>query len=136
MIKAFSLTVAAVVLTGCVGFQYKSDEEIVIDRAIKRMEALQSLDFKKAYSYMSPGYREVKNLNRFKSDFSGAANMRSFSVSGASCEENRCVVTVARKYTVTLNVRGSRGAQPLENISRQLWLKVDGKWWYSRISAN
>lgn len=135
MLRFLPLALVAVFLTGCAGFQVQPDENVVAKRAEQRMTALKDLDFKKAYSYMTPGYRAVKNLNRFQAEFAGAANLQSFAVVGTECEEDRCVVILERSYQMHMNVRGARGAQVFEGHTRQVWVRLDGQWWYSRTTV-
>ena len=121
-------------LSGCVGLQLQSDEQVVIKRAEDRMAALQAVNFKKAYSYMTPGYRSMNSLDRFKGQFAGGANITWFEVLAPDCEPERCIVTVTRKYKMPISARGEVGrVREFENNTRQVWIKTDGKWWYYKL---
>lgn len=133
MRKLLFLYAAAVVLSGCSVLQTGSDEDAVAKRAHQRMAALQALDFAKAYSYMSPGYRDSRSLEALPANLPGA-NITSFTVGTPVCESDRCVVNVHRKYKTMLNVRGRLGqVQELENNMQQVWIKDGGRWWYYQI---
>lgn len=135
MIRGFFAGLLVLILAGCAGLQLKSDDQVVIDRAEKRMAALQAGDFKKAYSYMTPGYKATKSLERFQSEFAGGANITWFEVLNPECESERCVVTVTRKYKMQISARGEMGkAREFENNTQQVWIKVDGQWWYYKLN--
>jgi|SRR5690554_1556463 len=118
-------------LSGCAILQPGSDEQVVQDKAERRMAALQALDFHKAYAYMTPGYRAVNSLNTFAGRHAGAASMTGFTVNSPQCEMERCTVVVTRRYKAALPIQGRRDqAVELENNTKQVWIKSDGKWWY------
>lgn len=134
MIRIVFVAMVTLMLAGCAGLQLKTDEQIVMERAEKRMSALQARDFKKAYSYMTPGYKATKNLQRFQGEFAGGANITWFEVLSPECEPERCVVTVTRKYKMQMTARGQAGTlREFENNTRQTWIKVDGRWWYYKL---
>jgi len=96
------------------------------------MNALKKLDFEKAYTYMSPGYRSVKGLDRFKLENAGAANLLSFNVQTAECAEDTCQVLVNSSYKVTIVSPGFSAKKPL-NIgytNKETWIRTDGQWWF------
>ena len=135
MIRVLFVAAMTLTLAGCAGLQVKTDAQIVKERADKRMAALQAGDFKKAYSYMTPGYRATKNLNRFKGEFAGGLNITWFEVLEPECEPERCVVTVTRKYKMPMTVRGQAGkVREFENNTRQVWINTDGQWWYYKLN--
>lgn len=122
-------------LSGCAGFPGQNGEaaasKAVAKRAEARMAALQDLDFKKAYEYMSPGYRQVKDLKRFRVEFGGAANIVSFKVLEPECEPEVCRVVVTRVFKVPLGGRRVGKLMDMETSIQQVWVKTDGRWWYS-----
>lgn len=133
MMKMVFPIALVVALSGCVGLQLQSDEQVVIKRAGERMAALQALDFETAYTYMSPGYKVKKTLDRFKSEFMGSSNMVAFQVLGAECSDMNCVVDVSRDMKISAYIPGMDRSKPINSVSRQVWIKTDGKWWYYKL---
>ncbi len=91
--RLFFLTVILSV-SACAVMQPKTDEERVLKLAEQRQAALLEHDFNKAYQYMSPGYRQLNNLDKFTSNYTGVYNWVSSDVLSASCEEDVCKVNV------------------------------------------
>lgn len=126
------LLVAVIFFSACSMLPTKTDAEIVESRSALRLEALKNLDFEKAYSYMSPGYRSVKELDRFKLDYAGSVNMLDFDVQSAECVEDTCNVLVGSHYKITMVGRGFSAKKPLviDRVSKETWIRTDGKWWF------
>lgn len=126
------LLTAALFFTACSVLPAKTDADIVENRSTLRLEALKKLDFEKAYSYMSPGYRSVKGLDRFKLENAGAVNLLDFNVQSADCTEDTCHVLVISDYKVALAGRGFSTKKPLiiDRASTETWIRTDGKWWF------
>lgn len=133
MNRVFFVAMLAVVLTGCAGLQFKSEDQIVMERAEKRMAALQALDFETAYAYMSAGYRAKKSLSRFKSEFSGSGNIIAFEVLGAQCDVDTCVVDVSRDMKLSVYIPGMDRGKPINSVVQQVWVKTDGHWGYVKL---
>ncbi len=138
MLKALSrLALLSVVLgvSACAVIQPKTDEERVFSLAEKRQAALLEYDFKKAYQYMSPGYRQLNNLEQFTSNYAGVYNWTSSDVLSASCEEDVCKVNV--KVFVDMGLMRNTGATGAEKfliprVNRETWFKINNKWWFSK----
>ena len=104
-----------------------------MELADKRMTALLALDFETAYTYMSPGYRAKKSLDRFKVEFAGSANVVGFEVLDAECEENSCVVSVSRDVKINVYIPGMDRGKPINSVVQQVWVKTDGQWGYVKL---
>ena len=135
MFKFFSRFILLAIILGasaCAVMQPKTDEEIVEKRSALRLEALKKLDFEKAYTYMSPGYRSIKGLDRFKLDYAGAVNMLGFNVDSVECNMDTCSVLVASDYKVAIVGRGFSATKPLviDRVNKETWIRSDGKWWF------
>lgn len=119
-------------LSACAVMQPKTDEEVVERRSASRLEALKELDFEKAYTYMSPGYRSIKGLDRFKLDYAGAVNMLDFNVNSVECNQDTCSVLVASDYKVAIVGRGFSVKKPLviDRVNKETWIRIEGKWWF------
>jgi|LSQX01.1.fsa_nt_gb hypothetical protein len=134
MLKKGVFGIFLLLLSGC-AISGSSAEETVALRAEQRMRALQELNFDKAYNYMSPGYKNAKDLERFKRDFAGANTLQSFYVGDVSCEEQVCQVMVIARYKIALTGRGQIGkTTEIERGSSQTWILHDGIWWYAKGS--
>lgn len=133
MIRVLFVAAMTLTLAGCAGSQVKSDKRTVMELADKRMTALLALDFETAYTYMSPGYRAKKSLDRFKVEFSGSANVVGFEVLDAECEENSCVVSVSRDVKINVYIPGMDRSKPINSVVQQVWVKTDGQWGYVKL---
>lgn len=124
--------IAAMFFSACSMLPTKTDAEIVESRSALRMEALKKLDFEKAYTYMSPGYRSIKGLDRFKLENAGAVNLLDFQVQPAECVEDTCQVLVNSNYNITIVSPGFSVKKPLniERVSKETWIRTGGKWWF------
>ncbi len=98
----------------------------------KQQKALKILDFEKAYTYMSPGYRSIKGLDRFKLENAGAVNLLDFQVKSAECVEDTCHVLVSSNYKITMVGSGFSVKKPLviDRVSKETWIRTEGKWWF------
>ena len=126
-------TVAALILSagvvGCAGSGGGSissvqnePQKMVSDLAVARWEALIKGDFAKAYSYLSPGTREVMSLDLYKAKIRGGTWEKA-NVNSVSCEHDQCEVKMAIEYSY-------RDMKSIETILKENWLRQNGKWWF------
>lgn len=110
-------------LTACAGLGVqKTPEEQVTSRAQARLDALLESDFKKAYKYTSPAYRESYGINNYTRRYAGASSWNKAEVSNVTCEEYRCDVSLRVSYqTFKAGFENTRSMQ-------ERWIKVDGDW--------
>lgn len=130
------LSVLAIFLSvsACAVMQPKANEEHVFELAEKRQTALLEHDFKKAYKYMSPGYRELNTVEKFMSDYAGVYSWKSSEVLSASCDDDVCKVNVQVFVDIGLmqSVKTPEAERVLvPRVNRETWLKLDNKWWFS-----
>lgn len=130
------LSVLAILLSvsACAVIQPQTNEEHVLKLAEKRQAALLAHDFKKAYKYTSPGYRELHTVENFMSDYAGVYSWKSSDVLTATCDDDVCQVNV--KVLVDIGLMQSAVAPGEERVlvprvNRETWLKLDNKWWFS-----
>ena len=138
MLKALSrLALLSVVLgvSACAVIQPKTNEERVFALAEKRQAALMEHDFKKAYQYMSPGYRQLNTLEDFNTSFAGVYRWESSEVVSAACEEDICRVNVNILFDMGM-LPDTGGAEPekylIPRTNRETWVKLNNKWWFSK----
>lgn len=131
--KLMSLALACFMLTGCSSLFSQPDiEQQVEQRVNEMMTAFIVKDYKKAYAYMSPGYKETHKLQRFYSDFAGLADVVEYSIRELDClEDTRCEVTVVRQQKAPTNILGTSKKPMLVPVNhKQTWIQVKGKWFY------
>ena len=132
--RLFFLTVILSV-SACAVMQPKTDEERVSSLAEQRQAALLEYDFKKAYKYMSPGYRQLNSLEQFISNYAGVYSWVSSDVLGATCEDDICTVNVEVFIDMGLmhNTRAPNSEKVLvPRVNIETWFKLDNKWWFSK----
>ncbi|NLD15328.1 MAG: hypothetical protein GX665_09625 [Gammaproteobacteria bacterium] len=135
MYKVVSVAMMALLLSACSALSPKTDEEQVMRRSEQRMQAFQKMDFDKAYSFMSPGYRSANSIRHFEADHIGLPAAKEFKVLSAECEEDRCEVMVELWFEMG-QVLGMAGAKAdagqavlTDMVFREVWVRLDGKWW-------
>lgn len=102
-------------------------EEQVGQRALERWQALIQGDFKKAYGYLSPGYRAVTSFPIYHSHIGGAVRWKEATLKEVSCADTVCDVIVTIRYQYTAQPVGEyKGERPL----KETWVRVDNKWWF------
>ncbi len=125
-----ALAVLATVLLPACATAPANKDQVVIDRAQERWEAIISGDLEKAYTYYSPGYRSANSLIDF------GVEMRTRRVGYTSveyveheCGDSRCTVRSLVGYIVIAPIPGMtkyEGKQLIEDT----WVKTSGQWWY------
>lgn len=136
MLKKLALLMIVASLASCAAFQPQLSERKLEKRVVERLEALQAADFKKAYAYMSPGYRAMNHPGIFEADHVGLAGMKSFRVVDTTCEtEDSCQVTVEIVINLSALAPGFKSESPMitDMAYRERWIKIDGQWWYAKL---
>ena len=123
------MVVLAVMLGGCASSP-KSDDEIVIERAQARWDAVAAWDLETAYTYFSPGFRSSHSLI----DFGVSQRLRRVHYTSAnylehSCEASRCLLKFKVGFKVNNPVPGASVFESASTIE-DTWIKTDGQWWY------
>ena len=139
MYKFFSRMVLLILVFGvsaCSVFQQETDDERVFALVEQRQIALLKQDFEEAYTYMSPGYRELNSIKRFIGDNEGVYSWVSSNVDSVSCEDDVCKAYVSSEFDVTALMAGvgkpSTEKMILPRVNRETWIKLDNKWWFSK----
>jgi len=103
-------------------------EERVGKRAVERWHALMTGDFKKAYSYLGPGYRSATPYPVYEAKArSAVVEWKKVELRSVKCEPELCSVELNVDYRPT--VKGFEAYQ-LQNRLIEKWVKVDSQWWY------
>ena len=123
------LVALAVLLSACATGP-ASEDDIVVQRAQERWEAVTSRDLEKAYSYYSPGYRSAHSVIDY------GVTMRTRKVQYISseymdhaCEESRCTVRFLVGWRVIAPIPGMPKYDG-KHIFEDTWVKTSGEWWF------
>lgn len=108
----------------------KSPDDMVLERAQERWDAVIAGELEKAYTYYSPGFRATTSLI----DFGVSMKTRKVRWTSAAyknheCEGDRCVINFDIGFKVGTPVPGLtvyEGTQVVEDR----WIRSDSQWWY------
>lgn len=85
---AFSMCLlSGVLLAGCATPQPMTVEEQVGNRALQWADALMSLDYDEALTFMTPTYQRSPRAERFRGDFSGTGFWQDAEVKWVKCDQ-------------------------------------------------
>ena len=102
-------------------------EERVGERAVERWHALMKGDFKKAYSYLGPGYRSATPYPVYEAKLrSSLVEWKKVDLKSVKCELELCTVEIDLDYRQTIK---SFEAYQLQQKLAEKWVKVDNQWW-------
>ncbi len=108
---------------GCATQGSMPNDEYVTKLAQKRLDALIARDFKKAYSFASPGYRATVPRRSHHPKIAGARNWLGANVVKAKCSEDVCDLSTEIKFRIAHLQLESK------TYLSERWIKIDGKWW-------
>lgn len=101
----------------------KAPEDLVRERAQAWADAASSGDWRLAYTYTSPGYRQTATAGRYHAQIAGARSWLSATVRDVECVESSCKVTFILEYK----------AREMDMIIRRprqyTWVESEGQWW-------
>ena len=106
-------------------------EELLQRRAKERMDALISMDWKKAYSYLSPARRKIFPYPVFEKRMNISAILRkSASVEKINCESDACDVSLRLTHVYIGGVVDAMQGQENTSIVHEKWVFDQGNWWF------
>ena len=116
--------IVACFATGCASLGlFQTPQERVQSRAQDRLDTLMRGDFKAAYAYLTPAFRETSTWQRYASRYAGVGNWRGATVKSVNCEPERCNVKVSIRYQmVRLKIENTRSFD-------EVWIEMGGKWY-------
>lgn len=134
--KKLGLLVCMLWLGGCSSLMPGSSdkgtpEEIVAERALQRYQAMMAGDYRKAYKFMTPGYRVLNTLEDFQKSNIGVAQWGEVEIGRVTCSENDCRAGVSFEYRREGVTR--RGTGPTGGAVRDVWNQIDGQWYFTRM---
>jgi hypothetical protein len=127
--RACALLVVTVLLGACATTASRHDD-VLVQRAQARWDAILAGDFDAAYALYSPGYRSATS----RTDFELELRSHRIQWTGATyrdhtCEGKVCTVTFNIEFEAPRPVPGVRkwdGKSTIEDT----WIETDGTWWY------
>ena len=124
------IAIAAVTLLAACG-DNRTAEEIVTERAQARLDAFVAQDFETARKYYTPGFRERVSLDAYlRSQADQPFRWTDAEISSVVCEQERCRVKVVVSFEIPSAPNQLSGFRSRQGID-EIWLFIDGKWWYS-----
>jgi hypothetical protein len=125
-LSLITLVAAGSLLSACASFQTKP-EDAVTQRANARWEALVKGDMAKAYTYSTPGFRAVVDVEGFKGRTGIAGRWRSAQVVNVTCDTpERCKAVIKLEFSTL--IPGFSKDRMITHID-ETWLLEDGQWW-------
>jgi len=119
---------ALALLGGCATVPDKP-EDAVAQRAQARYEALIAKDYKKAYAYFTPAFREANAYESWIRSRPPRAAFLAARVLKVECPtQDACSVEMETSYESPRGVRAAPKG-PVERVTPERWVQVDGQWW-------
>ena len=117
----------AVALSGCAGLVGKPQtlEQMVAERAQSRWDALVAGDWQTAYSFATPAYRDLVDVEGFRKRHGGQANWLGASVKEVTCQDDVCEPTVTLKFRSLLPPY----TDELHTDYTERWVLEGSDWW-------
>ena len=126
MLKNIVISIVLLFLAACTTtVNNLSSEERVKARSQERLDALVKKDFKKAYSYASPGYRANVQYHNHVSKVLGAKLWTAGVVDSVECEPSGDVCDVVVSVTYYFPQAKMKNTRPL----KEKWIYIDEEWW-------
>jgi len=127
-LRAITLGAAIAVAAGCasIGAGSRPAEQVVLERAQARWNALVERNFEAAYPFLTPGYRAVVPVGTYRRQSTGPAQWEGAKAQSAKCEAARCVVTVEITFRIGLPGHADRVSSTYVD---EIWVLEDGQWY-------
>ena len=107
---------------------FSEQDKALADRVEERWKAMVERDFKSAYSFALPSFRQATTLEQFSNRFGKAVAWRKAQVRGIRYDSPE----IARvKIALETELTTPWGGKPEVRVTRidETWLKRDGIWW-------
>lgn len=140
-IRGLTLGLAALLLAACAStgqgerssggaVSAESSVDVLKTRAKERWDLLILGKALEAWEYLSPGYRQTREAQRYADDMRNRpTRWLSAGVNSVECEsEDVCVVVVRTQFEAP--VPGRSGGVQAEGWVRENWLRLDGTWYH------
>ena len=126
-LRATAVGLFVVTAAGCasIGAGSRPAEQVVLERAQARWNALVDRDFAAAYTYLTAGYRAVVPLAAYRRQTTGPAQWEGAKAHSAKCEASRCIVAVEITFRIGLPGHADRVQSSFVD---ETWVLEDGQW--------
>ena len=105
-------------------------QDLLIERAQARWDAIMARDYDAAYALYSPGYRSATSRTDFEIELrSRRITWTSASYREHSCDDEVCTVTFDIEYTAPRPVPGA-GKWDGRSSVEETWIQASGQCWY------
>lgn len=104
-------------------------QEALKQRVMAKWDALIRKDFAAAYSFTSPGYRELFSLSAFKGRFGNKVSWQRIEVVNVDWKSDDAA-TVSIKIHFAYYPPQAERALDMTTHVKESWVRVDGQWWY------
>ena len=95
-----------------------------------RWEALINRDFELAYGYFSPSYRKLFPLQHYLRNTGSSVRWLSANIKDSQYAEARAEVVLVVDFKLDLPMGQGDGFGEVSKDLDEVWLWVDGQWWY------
>lgn len=117
------------VLAGCATVSAPA-EETVARRAQSRFDALVARDYKAAYEFFTPSFREKFDYDTYIRSRPPRAVFLSGKVLKVTCTtDTSCDVEMESSYKSPAGVKAAPKGE-VTRVTPERWVKVDGQWWF------
>ena len=118
---------AAGLVTGCAALGGQAPEDAVKARANARWAALLKSDMANAYTYLTPGYRAVHDLESYRKRQGTAVKWTGAEVVDVRCPEaTKCLAKVRIEAKPFM---GRKFGDTIATHYDETWLLEGGQWW-------
>ena len=126
-LRSAAVGIFVAVVAGCAstGGGSRPAEQVVLERAQARWNALVDRDFAAAYTYLTSGYRAVVPLAAYRRQATGPAQWESAKAHSAKCEAARCIVSVEVTFRLGLPGHADRVQSSFVD---ETWVLEEGQW--------
>lgn len=107
----------------------KTDDAYILERANQRWGFLTKGEFKDAYQFETPGYRQSKSLNHYRGQFGGWTKWTGAKALNVNRSSDEIVeVRIELKYDVFLPF----GGEVTNDVSyfNEKWIFLENDWWH------
>lgn len=107
----------------------QTQQALLKQRATARWDALIRKDFKAAYAFNSPSYRELYSLDSFRSRFGQKVAWRRIEVVDAVLKGEDAATVGLYLYFGYSHPQAEKTFE-MKTYIQETWVRVDGQWWY------
>jgi len=122
-----SALLGAALLAGCAAPSVQvAPEDAVRLRAKARWDALIAGEFEKAYQFLQPSYRPLRDFDSYRRTVAGGlSKWTGADVVGVECAAEACTARIRIDYQVPAMMRGAT----LNTHYDEKWVSEKGNWW-------